>query len=207
MADIQGKIILRLRGIRLQLLGLFSNIYMAFILAAKKVKRGKNLKFWSTTCIVRYPASFIRIGNHCSFRSDSNSNLIGINRKCILSTHSAAAVITIGDHCGFSGTVIGCKENITFGNNVICGANSLITDFDWHGIDPARRRNYSGDSKPVKIGNNVFIGYGAVILKGVEIGDNSVIGANSVVTKNIPANVIAGGNPCRVIKTLNPMPE
>jgi len=85
---------------------------------------------------------------------------------------------------------------------VLCGANTLITDFDWHGIEPNKRRSYSGDSKEVIIGNNVFIGYGSLVLKGVTIGDNSVIGANSVVTKDIPANVIAGGNPCKVIKAL-----
>jgi maltose O-acetyltransferase len=48
----------------------------------------------------------------------------------------------------------------------------------------------------------VFIGYSATILKGVSIGKNSVIGANSVVTKDIPANVIAAGNPCKIIKTI-----
>ncbi len=63
---------------------------------------------------------------------------------------------------------------------------------------------YSGvpDSKPVLIGDNVFIGYSVTILKGVQIGNNSIIGANSVVTKSIPANVMAAGNPCKVIKSL-----
>jgi maltose O-acetyltransferase len=61
---------------------------------------------------------------------------------------------------------------------------------------------YSGDSREVIIGKDVFIGYGVVILKGVTIGENSVIGANSVVTRSIPANVIAGGNPCKVLNNL-----
>ncbi len=200
--DIQGKIVYKLRAVRLQALKISSNFLMSFVLIIKKVKYGRHVRFWSTTYIVRYPSSSINIGNNCSFRSDKTSNLIGVSRKCILSTHEANASITIGDNCGFSGTVIGCKESISIGNNVICGANSLITDFDWHGIDPLKRRNYIGDAKPVVIGDNVFIGYGAVVLKGVTIGKNSVIGANSVVTKDIPENVIAGGNPCRVIKQL-----
>lgn len=58
------------------------------------------------------------------------------------------------------------------------------------------------NSKPVKIGNDVWIGGRAVILPGVTIGENSVIGAGSVVTRDIPANVVAVGNPCRVIKTV-----
>ena len=54
--------------------------------------------------------------------------------------------------------------------------------------------------KPIAIGNNVWIGMNCVIMRGVTIGENAVIGANSVVTKNIPANVIAAGSPCKVIK-------
>jgi galactoside O-acetyltransferase len=53
---------------------------------------------------------------------------------------------------------------------------------------------------PITIGNNVWIGMNSVIMRGVTIGENSIIGANSVVTKDIPANVIAAGNPCKVIK-------
>lgn len=203
MADIVAKIINKIRDIRLRILAFFSSIYMMFILLITQVKYGKNIKFWGITFIVRSPQSTITIGSFCSFRSDANSNLIGINRKCILSTHSNYAKIQIGNNCGFSGTVIGAKENITIGDNVLFGANSLITDFDWHGVDPYTRRSSNGDSKPIIIGNNVFIGYGAIILKGVTIGNNSVIGANSVVTKNIPENVIAGGNPCKVIKLFN----
>jgi len=54
----------------------------------------------------------------------------------------------------------------------------------------------------VTIGRNVFIGMNSVVLKGVTIGDNSVIGANSLVTRDIPADVIAAGNPCRMIRSL-----
>ena len=56
---------------------------------------------------------------------------------------------------------------------------------------------------PVNIGNNVWIGAGAIILPGVSIGDNSVIGAGSVVTKDIPANVVAVGNPCKVLREID----
>jgi acetyltransferase-like isoleucine patch superfamily enzyme len=175
---------------------------MFFILRIKGISVGGKIHFWGIPYIIRYPASSIQIGNGSSFRSDANSNLIGINRKCILSTHSPTAQLIIGNDSAFSGTVIGSKEKIVIGDNLLCGANTLITDFDWHGLDPQRRLSYSGDSKEIIIGNNVFIGYGTVILKGVSIGDNTVIGANSVVTKSIPANVIAGGNPCKVIKNL-----
>ena len=96
-----------------------------------------------------------------------------------------------------SGTVIGCANYIKIGNNVRCGANTLITDTDWH-TDDLR----TSENKDVIIDDNVWLGYGVKVLKGVHIGRNSVIGAGSIVTHDIPANVIAAGNPCRIIKTI-----
>jgi acetyltransferase-like isoleucine patch superfamily enzyme len=202
MTDIPGKIINRIRNFRLALLELYSNFVMFFVLLVKGIQTGKNLRFWGTAVVIRYPNSLIYIGKGSAFRSDATSNLIGVNRKCIIATHEKNAKIIIGTNCGFSGTVIGAKEKITIGDNVLCGANTLITDFDWHGLTPGNRLTYSGDSREVIIGKDVFIGYGVVILKGVTIGENSVIGANSVVTRSIPANVIAGGNPCKVLNNL-----
>lgn len=147
--------------------------------------------------IDKLPNTTILIGDDCEFRSRSTSNLIGINRPCILSTIQSKARLTIGRNCGFSGTVIGCFESITIGNNVRCGANTLITDSDWHLDDPR-----AGSPKSVVIGDNVWLGEGCKILKGVTIGENSVIGAGAVVTRSIPANVIAGGNPCNVLKVI-----
>ena len=83
------------------------------------------------------------------------------------------------------------------GNNVKVGANTVITDTDWHYEDTR-----SGRDADVYIGDNVWLGYGVVVLKGVTIGENSVIGARSVVTHDIPANVIAAGNPCKVIREI-----
>ncbi len=202
MKDVSGKIIFRSRVHRLQLICLVSTLLVKISFKIKKVSFGKGLRFWGTLYVVRLPGSKIEIGDYCSFRSDKTSNLIGVNRKCIIATHSNDAIISIGSHCSLSGTVIGATRKIIMGDNVLCGANTLITDFDWHGIQPDKRRTSSGESKEVIIGNNVFIGYGTIILKGVTIGNNSVIGANSVVTKSIPENVIAGGNPCKVIKHL-----
>lgn len=115
----------------------------------------------------------------------------------MISTLTEEAILEIGDNCGFSGTVIGAFSKITIGNNVRFGANTLITDSDWH---PGDTR--VGAAKPVTIGNNAWLGINVVVLKGVEIGENTVIGANSLVTKSIPANVIAAGNPCKEIAKL-----
>lgn len=161
------------------------------------VKIGRGCRFHGRAYFRRYRDSRIAFGDNCTFLSSPNANLIGINRPCLISTMSPSAVIQVGDECGFSGTVVAAFEQIIIGESVICGANTLITDSDWHPEDPR-----AGAPAPVYIGNNVWLGVNATVLKGVRIGDNSVIGAGSIVTRDIPANAMAAGNPCRVLKEL-----
>ncbi|MEN9230633.1 MAG: DapH/DapD/GlmU-related protein [Thermostichus sp. DG02_5_bins_236] len=73
-----------------------------------------------------------------------------------------------------------------------------------HLTDPALPLTGQELANPIPIGNNIWIGGGAILCPGIQIGDNSVIGAASVVTRRIPANVVAAGNPCRVIQSLEP---
>ncbi len=141
--------------------------------------------------------SVLIIGKDCRFSSRTTANLIGINHRCMISTLTKEANLVIGDGCGFSGTTIGCFKSIILGNNIRCGANTLITDSDWHNDDPR-----VGPPRAVIIHDNVWLGYNAVVLKGVTIGENSIIGACSVVVSDIPPNVIAAGNPCRVLKNI-----
>ena len=176
---------------------LFSNLFMKLKLAIFSIPYGENCVFYGQTYIFKQSSSSIILGKNLTFRSYPNSNLIGLNRNCSISTLTKEAKIEIGDNCGFSGTVIGAFIFIKIGNNVRCGANTLITDSDWH-LDDLR----AGDPMPIIIEDNVWIGEGVKILKGVSVGKNSVIGAGSVVTKNVPANVIAAGNPCKVLKNL-----
>lgn len=144
-----------------------------------------------------YPGTRVVVGAGCKFLSGHTDNLIGINRPCIISVYNPGTEVKIGAQTGFSGTVIGAFAGITIGDRVKCGANTLITDGDWHPEDPR-----SGEPRPVVIGNDVWLGVGVMVLKGAKIGDNVLIGANSVVTGEIPANVIAAGNPCKVIRAL-----
>lgn len=92
--------------------------------------------------------------------------------------------------------------HIKIGDNVLCGANTLITDFDWHGLHPDHRRSGEPEPKPIVIEDNVWLCINVMVMKGVTIGKNSIIGAGSIVTNDIPANVIAAGIPCRVIKDM-----
>lgn len=177
---------------------LLSNSWMYLQLIFRGVKFDKLPSFNGRAYIKRGRKNTISIGSNCAFLSRSASNLIGINRPCIISSiGDNGSALIIGNNCGFSGTVIGCFNRITIGNNVKCGANTLITDSDWHPEDPR-----SSPTKPIIIEDNVWLGVNVIVLKGVTIGKNSVIGAGSVVTKSIPPNMIAAGNPCKVIKEI-----
>ncbi|MET2954516.1 sugar O-acetyltransferase [Vibrio harveyi] len=91
--------------------------------------------------------------------------------------------------------------HIYIGDHVMIGPNVTIATAG-HPIDPELRRDIAQFNIPVHIGNNVWIGANSVVLPGVTIGENSVIGAGSVLTKDIPANVVAVGNPCRVLREI-----
>ncbi|MDF1489058.1 sugar O-acetyltransferase [Tessaracoccus caeni] len=90
---------------------------------------------------------------------------------------------------------------ITIGEDCQIGPNvQLLTPT--HPIDPQPRRDKLEAAQPITLGENVWLGGGVIVCPGVTIGDNSVIGAGSVVTKDIPANVVAVGNPARVIREI-----
>lgn len=115
-----------------------------------------------------------------------------------MTTMRSGAEIVIGDSFGMSSSTITAFTSVRIGNDVRIGANCVIMDGDFHLDDPR-----TSAPRPVVIGDNVWLGANVVVMKGVHIGCNSVIGMNSVVTKDIPDNVIAGGNPCKVIKSIN----
>ena len=90
------------------------------------------------------------------------------------------------------------------GRNVQIGGNVRIFDHDYHALDPEVRRSgedyWNVKTRPVVIGDDVFVGTNSIILKGVIIGDRSIVGAGSVVSCNIPADEIWAGNPARFVK-------
>lgn len=110
--------------------------------------------------------------------------------------------IFLGDnfYANFGCVLLDCGE-IRIGNNVMLAPNVQIYAAH-HPLDAPTRISMLEYGSPINIGDNVWIGGGAIILPGVSIGENTVIGAGSVVTKDIPANVVAAGNPCRVLREL-----
>jgi acetyltransferase-like isoleucine patch superfamily enzyme len=161
------------------------------------VRLGHNCSFVGRPRFRRHPGSVIVIGSNCRFNSSPDSNLIGVNRPCMISTLKEGAELTIGEGCGFSGTVVACAQKIILGRNVRCGANTLITDTDWHGDDVR-----TTPDAPVEIGDNVWLGVNVTVLKGVTIGENTIVAAGSVVARSLPPNVVSGGSPANVIRPI-----
>lgn len=149
-------------------------------------------------------SSEIRVGTNLVLISHSYFSEPGINHPVVIRTLNASARLFIGNNVGISGGGICVAQQVKIGNNVMMGANSFVTDTDFHPTDPKDRRFRKDNvvSKEVVIGDNVFIGMNALILKGVSVGENSVIGAGSIVTTDIPPNCIASGIPARVIRQL-----
>jgi len=110
--------------------------------------------------------------------------------------------ISIGKnfYSNYNCTILDCAQ-VTIGNDVLFGPNvSLFTA--GHPIHSVPRNEGIEYAFPITIGNNVWIGGGVIVNPGITIGDNVVIGSGSVVTKDIPPNVIAVGNPCKVLKEI-----
>lgn len=124
-------------------------------------------------------------------------------RLTVWSDKEDARGITIGDYCLICpGVRILASCEVTIGESCMVASGAYITDSDWHGIYD--RSLPIGNSAPVVLEENVWVGDSAIICKGVRIGKNSIIGAGAVVASDIPENAIAVGNPAKVIKYLNP---
>lgn len=183
-----------------------SNFYVPWMLKNIGVKVSKSSKFIGAPVITMAPDSSIEIGQNCVFISN-NETALGANHEVIIRTLNSGAEIKIGGDSGFSGVTICAAKQVLIGMRCLVGANVSIYDTDFHAIGSiGRRYNNNKDDilvGSVMIGNDVFIGANSIIMKGVSIGNNSIIGAGSVVTKNIPANVIAAGNPAKIIRSIN----
>lgn len=161
--------------------------------------------FYGVPIVEKHLNSRIVIGDKVSLCSDSRHTALGVSRPVILRTLRPQAEISIGRESGLSGTTICSSTAVRIGERCLIGADVMICDTDFHPLRPEGRRYRNEQeslSAPVEIGNDVFIGARAVILKGVSIGQGSVVGAGSVVTKNIPEGVICAGNPARVLRAL-----
>ena len=141
----------------------------------------------------------IRIGSHVTLLGCSDKK----TRLTVWSEHKDIPGITIGDHVLISpGVRISAAHSITIADSCMLASHVYITDSDWHGIYD--RSLPPSQTFRVVLEENVWIGDSAIVCKGVTIGQNSIVGAGSVVTSDIPANVIAAGNPAKILRALDP---
>lgn len=172
------------------------------ILKAHGVVFGRNLQIpGKVSWLIR--EARISIGDNFYFSSGDAVNPMTSNLQGAVYVEPGAE-LSIGNNVGMSSTRFWVHDRVAIGDNVKIGACVLITDTDAHPMDYMARRtsNEGTKSAPIVIEDDVWVGAHSIILKGVTIGARSIIGAGSVVTKNIPPDCVAGGNPCKVIKTL-----
>ena len=109
---------------------------------------------------------------------------------------SIGAKTVLGQECTLS-----AFQRVSIGRECVIADRVMLIDFDHGTVEVDRPVRQQGIYKrDVRVGNNVWIGYGACILRGVTVGDNAVIGTNAVVTRDVPANAVVGGVPARVIR-------
>ena len=172
--------------------------------ALRGIEVGAGWRCYGLPIIQRHRGSSIRIGARMSLRSTARSNPLGPNHAVIISTRRHGAALNIGADFGMTGGSLVCEERISIGDRVWVGANTVICDTDFHPLDPQRRRDQplAAETAPIEIGDDVFIGMNALILKGVTIGAEAVVGAGAVVTRDVPARAIIAGNPARILGAL-----
>jgi acetyltransferase-like isoleucine patch superfamily enzyme len=171
------------------------------------VKVGRKISLYGVPIISRCDESTIAIGDRVNLCSLPSFTALGVSRPVILRTLRPGAVLSIGEDSGLSGTTICAARSVAIGKRCLIGADVLITDTDFHPLDPENRRFRSerdARSESVFVGDDVFIGARAIILRGVKIGEGAVVGAGAVVTRDIPAFSVCAGNPARVIRNLEP---
>ena len=170
------------------------------------VEVSRGCRFYGMPIVSLAPNSRIILFEGVTICSDSRFTALGVNHPTVLRTLHPNAEISIGRDTGISGGSICAAKCISIGMNCLIGADTQISDTDFHAVSPLNRRHNSDrnsiPSTPITIKDNVFIGSRSIILKGAFISENSIVGAGSVVTGSIPENRIFAGVPARQIGQL-----
>src|SRR3989338_11583173 len=170
------------------------------------VKSGRRLEVFGNCIIRKHPQSKIVIGDGVVLVSSSWRSSTANCFNCKLRTFYSTAAIIFGDNSGMTGgAIIARAKTIRIGARCMLAPNVTIMDSDFHIALPPDRRHNTWETdidEDVTLEENVWVGMGCIILKGVTIGKNSVIAAGSVVVHSIPPNCLAGGNPAKVLKCM-----
>lgn len=139
--------------------------------------------------------------------SSSFRTALGVNHPVVLALLAPGAELLLGSNVGISGGSLCAARRVEIGDGTMLGANVTICDTDFHPLDHHERWNQPlPQPRPedaVTVGRNVFVGTGAIILRGSSLGDHSVVGAGAVVKGTFPAGSVIAGNPARVVRQLS----
>lgn len=144
----------------------------------------------------------VELGVGVGLRSAPRGYHGGMPFACTVLVDRDGARVRIGDNSRLNGTYVHAQRSISIGKNCVIGAGVNILDSNGHELISVNRTVGRDTPDPVEIGENVWIGLNAVILKGTSIGKNSVVGANTVVKGTFPDNSLIMGNPAQVVKLL-----
>lgn len=134
--------------------------------------------------------------------------------RCRIDFDSPKGEVHVGDRCYLGAGQLVCHTSIMVGDDVIMSWGVTVVDHDSHSLRWSERQSDVADwmngvkrwdfvsVRPVRIGDKVWIGFGASILKGVNVGEGSVVGAKAVVTRDVPPYTVVAGNPARVVRQL-----
>jgi acetyltransferase-like isoleucine patch superfamily enzyme len=175
-------------------------IYCRFFSGNINIEKHVKINNWPIL-IHRSNAKMV-LGNNVLLNSSNRNYHINMFAAVKLICDKPNAIISIGDNTRIHGSCIHAFERIEIGKNCLIAANCQIFDTSGHGTSHKERAESQGKSKPIIIGDNVWIGAGCIILPGVTIGDGSIVAAGSVVIKSIPENSIYGGNPAQFIRKI-----
>jgi acetyltransferase-like isoleucine patch superfamily enzyme len=159
-------------------------------------------KIMGLPLVARCDGSRIVIGDDVVLCSASRWTALGVAHPVVLRTLRPGAFLGIGRGSALSGGSFCAAVSVRIGERCLIGADVTIADTDFHALDPAQRAAGWDEiaCAPVEIGDDVFIGTRATILKGVRIGDGAVVGAGSVVTRCVPAFATVAGNPATIVR-------
>ncbi|MEQ5872792.1 acyltransferase [Sagittula sp. NFXS13] len=173
----------------------------------RNVEVGRRVRVFGVALIDIHSKATLIIEDDVNLNSMARGYHLGMYGGVKLMADRPGATISIGSNTRVHGSCIHAQDSVTIGRNCLIAAQCQIIDGHGHDIsadEPANRINTIGETAPIRIEDNVWLGTGVLVMPGVTIGEGTVIGASSVVTRDIPPGVLAVGVPAKVVRTFYP---